>query len=66
MAKKTLRQLRREKDMTQGKLALLANVTERSISKYETKPGAFKKAKFETISKIAEILGVAVDDIFLN
>jgi len=66
MSKKTLRQFRREKDMTQEELASLAKVTPRTISKYETKPSTLKNAKYETISRIAKILGVSVDDIFLN
>ena len=66
MAKKTLRQLRREKDMTQEELARLANITPRTISNYETKTSALKNAKYETISRIAKILEVSVGDIFLN
>jgi len=66
MAKKTLRQLRRERDLTQEELAKLVGLTDRTISTFETVPGTLKSTKYETISKIAKALGVSVDDIFLN
>lgn len=66
MAKKTLRQLRRERDMTQEELAKIVGVTDRTISSYETVDGSLQSAKYETISKIAKALGVTVDDIFLS
>lgn len=66
MPKKTLRQLRREKDFTQEKLASIAGVTTRTISNYETIPGSLKSAKYATVSKLAKALGVTVDDIFLH
>ena len=66
MPKKTLRQLRRERDYTQEELAKAAGVTTRTISNYETIPDSLKSAKYATISKLAKALGVTVDDIFLN
>lgn len=66
MCKKTLRQIRRGKDITQEKLAEMTGLTTRTITIYETDNERLKKAKYENIEKIAKALGVTVNDIFLS
>ncbi|WP_409229461.1 helix-turn-helix domain-containing protein [Gudongella sp. SC589] len=66
MAKKTLRQIRREKDFTQKQLSQLTGLTERIISIYENDINALRAASFYNLEKLAIALGVTVDDIFLG
>ncbi|WP_100065145.1 helix-turn-helix domain-containing protein [Miniphocaeibacter massiliensis] len=65
MCKKTVRQLRREKDITQEQLAELTGLTTRTITLYENDTNKLKKAKYENIEKIAKALDVSINDIFL-
>lgn len=64
--KKTLRSLRREKDLTQKELAQRAGITDKSVYLYESDISALRAASFETIEAIAQVLGVTVSDIFLG
>ncbi len=66
MAKKTLRQIRREKDITQKQLSRLTGLSERIISIYENDVEALRAASFNNLEKLARALGVKVDDIFLG
>lgn len=66
MSKKTLRQIRREKDITQEKLAELTGLSNRIISLYENDIEALRGASYGNIEKIAIALGVKVADIFLG
>ncbi len=66
MGKKTLRQIRREKDMTQEELSIETGITTRSITTYENDIKALRSAKYEFLEKMAKALGVKVDDIFLG
>ena len=53
-----IRQLRREKDWSQGQLAIKLGISERHISRYENEkftPSA------STLKKIAEVFGVTID-----
>ena len=53
-----IRQLRREKDWSQGQLAIKLGISEKHISRYENEkftPSA------STLKKIAEVFGVTVD-----
>jgi putative transcriptional regulator len=57
-----LRTARRLKDITQVELAKLAGVDQTTISDIER--GKSKNPSLETARKIADALGVTVDDIF--
>lgn len=66
MSKKTLRQIRREKDITQVELARLSGLTPKSISLYENDINLLRGASYGNLEKIAQALGVKVHDIFLG
>lgn len=66
MSKKTLRQIRREKDLTQVELARLSGLTDKSISLYENDINLLRGASYGNLEKIAQALGVKVHDIFLG
>ena len=66
MSRKTLRQIRREKDITQEELSTLSGITSRSITTYENDINALRSASYENLEKLATALGVKVDDIFLG
>jgi len=66
MIKKTLRQIRREKDITQEQLSELTGITTRSITTYENDVQALRSASYEYLDKIVTALGVKIDDIFLG
>ncbi|PFB77983.1 transcriptional regulator [Bacillus anthracis] len=56
--KDRLRQLRRERNLTQHELGQAIGVTAGSVSKFET---GFKPASRETVERAADFLGVPVD-----
>ena len=58
---KRLRQIRRYKDITQVQLAELAGVSLETISNIERGKSA---ASFETIEKLAGVLGVEILELF--
>ncbi len=64
--KKTLRQLRLQKDITQEELARLANVNARTISMYETSIERLRGASYSRLDRIAKALDAKVSDIFLG
>lgn len=64
--KEKLRVLRVKAEMSQEELASVAGITSRSIGMYEADVNNLRKAKYETISSIAQALGVTVNDIFLG
>lgn len=66
MSKKTLRQIRRENDVTQDELSRLTGITTRSITLYENDVNALRRASYDFLERIAKALGVNVDDIFLG
>ncbi len=66
MGKKTLRQIRREKDMTQEELSKITGLSARIISKYENNIVILRKASYYNIEKLATALNVSIDDIFLG
>ena len=53
--------LRREKNMTQKELADMLNITDKAVSKWERDVSCPDTL---TIPKLAEILGVSVEDYF--
>ena len=66
MCKKTLRQIRREKDMTQEELSKETGITTRSITMYENDVSALRSASYRNLEKISKALGVQMNDIFLG
>ena len=66
MVKRQLRQIRRNKDITQEQLSQLTGLSGRIISSYENDINALRSASYENLEKIANALGVKVDDIFLG
>lgn len=64
--KGTLYDLRRMKRLTQKDLAERTGITERTIITYETSVDNLRKASYENVEKIAEALGVEIDQIFLS
>lgn len=60
---KKLQQIRKSKGLTQERLAELAGVHEKHISKLEL--GTYKPS-FDTLSKIVNALGLNVDDVGFN
>lgn len=66
MCKKTLRQIRREKDVTQEQLSKKTGITTRSITAYENDLNSLRNASYEYLERIAKALDIEVDDIFLG
>ena len=66
MIKKTLRQIRREKDITQEQLSKLSGITSRSITAYENDINALRSTSYDNLEKLAKALEVEVDNIFLG
>ena len=58
---KTLRKLREAKGFSQEKLARLADVANNTIIKIEA--GKNQNPTLETLKKVAQALGVSVDDL---
>lgn len=66
MSKKTLRQIRREKDLTQEQLSSITGLSLRVISSYENDLKTLRSASYGNLEKIAKALGIRVHDIFLG
>lgn len=66
MSKKTLRQIRREKDITQEELGRMTSLSPRIISLYENDIKALRGASYYNLEKIASTLEIKVNDIFLG
>ncbi len=64
--KERLKILRVKADLTQEELAAKAGVTSRTINAYEVDVNNMRKARYETIEKIATALNTQVDNIFLG
>ncbi|MFA5410343.1 MAG: helix-turn-helix transcriptional regulator [Candidatus Omnitrophota bacterium] len=61
MLAKKIRELRNKKDISQEKLARLADVSYNTIVKIES--GESKNPSFKTMTGIANALGVSLDDL---
>lgn len=57
---------RKMKGLTQKELAKQAKVTERTIYNYEDDTKNINNARYSTIKKIAEVLGISTDNIFFG
>lgn len=62
----SLKELRARHNLTQEELARLAGLSPRTINLYEKDIDKFRGASFKTIEKLAEILNVKIDEIFLG
>jgi len=61
MLAKNLRKLRKQKRLSQEKLARLVDISYNTISKIEA--GKAKNPTFETLSKLADVFGVSIDEL---
>jgi DNA-binding XRE family transcriptional regulator len=59
---KNIKKYREKKGISQDKLSKLANITLHTITKIES--GATPDPRIETVKKIADALGVRIDDLF--
>lgn len=66
MSKKTLRQIRRERDITQEELSKKTGLSDRIISLYENDIEALRGASYYNLEKIANALDVEIADIYLG
>lgn len=66
MCKRTLRQLRLTKDLTQEELAKITGLTLKTISNYELDVKRLRRASYENLLKIANALDAEVEQIFLG
>lgn len=57
---------RKMKGLTQKELAKQAKITERTIYNYEDDTKNINNARYSTIKKIAEVLGISTDNIFFG
>ncbi|WMB28724.1 helix-turn-helix domain-containing protein [Streptococcus didelphis] len=64
MSQLTLKELRQLRKMTQEELAVQTGISIRTISRYEKDVKVLRRAKYEKLREIANILSVSVDDIF--
>ncbi|MCG1303764.1 helix-turn-helix domain-containing protein [Staphylococcus epidermidis] len=64
--KLTIRQWRSLKGMSKAKLSRDSGVTERTIYRLEETQKNVQNANFKTLYKLAEVLEIRVDDIFLG
>ncbi|RRD29147.1 XRE family transcriptional regulator [Streptococcus minor] len=64
--KATLTNLRELKQLTQEQLAQKSGISVRTIVSYENDQSKLRKASYENLKSIANVLNVSVDDIFLE
>ena len=62
--KKTLKEWRNERRMSQEELARKLNVSTWTVGRYES--DGFKNAKFETVINITEVLDVKLEDLIIE
>ncbi len=61
MLGKNLKKLRQQKKLSQEKLARLTDISYNTISKIEV--GKAKNPTFETLSRLADVFGVSIDEL---
>jgi transcriptional regulator with XRE-family HTH domain len=64
--KYTIKELRARNNYTQEELAKLAGLNPRTINMYENNIENLRRSSYRNIEKLAEVLKVKVDDIFLG
>ena len=62
----SLKELRARHNLTQEELARLAGLSPKTINYYEKDVNRLRGASFKNIEKLAEVLKVKVDEIFLG
>ena len=62
--KKTLKEWRNERGMSQEDLARKLDVSTWTVGRYES--DGFKNAKFETVINITEVLDVKLEDLIIE
>lgn len=65
-SRETVKVLRARVEITQEELASKSGLSARTIVQFEKDVNNLRKAKYETLLKLAEGLNVEVDDIFLG
>jgi transcriptional regulator with XRE-family HTH domain len=61
MLAKNLKRLRKQKKLSQEKLARLVDISYNTISKIEA--GKAKNPTFETLSKLSDVFGISIDEL---
>lgn len=61
-----LSDLRKLNRLSQEELAEKTGLTPKTIGNYEKDISFLRKARYENIEKVAKVLNVSVDDIFLD
>ncbi|WP_273707431.1 helix-turn-helix domain-containing protein [Leuconostoc mesenteroides] len=64
--KQALFDIRMQKRLTQKDLALASGLSERTINTYESDIDNLRNARYKNVEKVANALGVSVDEIFLS
>ena len=62
--KKTLKEWRNERGMSQEELARRLNVSTWTVGRYESE--GLKNAKFETVINITEVLDIELDNLIIE
>ena len=62
----TLKELRARHNLTQEELARLAGLSPKTINCYEKDVDRLRGASFRNLEKLAEVLNVKVEEIFLG
>lgn len=64
--KYTIKELRARNNYTQEKLANIAELSPKTVNMYENNIESLRNASYKNIEKLAEVLRVRVDEIFLG
>ncbi|WP_312065645.1 helix-turn-helix domain-containing protein [Leuconostoc lactis] len=64
--KQALFDIRIQKRLTQKDLAIASGLSERTINTYESDIDNLRNARYKNVEKVANALGVSVDEIFLS
>lgn len=64
--KQALFDIRMQKRLTQKDLAIASGLSERTINTYESDIENLRNARYKNVEKVADALGVSVDEIFLS
>ena len=64
--KQALFDIRMQKRLTQKDLAQASGLSERTINTYESDIDNLRNARYKNVEKVANALGVSVDEFFLS
>lgn len=64
--KQALFDIRMQKRFTQKDLAIASGLSERTINTYESDIDNLRNARYKNVEKVANALGVSIDEIFLS